>query len=374
MPAMAIPVLFLTDLLDVGGAETQLVALIHALDPGRIRPVLAVLRGEGELSADVHVPIVHVRMGGPLDPSGIAHVRALVGEESIRAIYTTHVRSSLIARWLRLRVRPPRPQRRLVVVTSEHSYKTAPATPAPELLRRLSARLSDRIIAVSEVQAAWLRRTLRLPADRVVVIPNAIDPEYFMQDPSPGSVRREFNIGSEEPVFVCIARLVPVKDQATLLTAMEGTEGHLILVGDGPSRPELERMAATPALAGRVHFAGTRADVRPFLVAASAVCLSSSDESQPVALLEAMASGRPVIATRVGGIPEFVEDGQTGLLVPPRDPAALATALRRTARDADWRARAGALARERVARDYAIRSRAQRIETMITDLVEQVNG
>jgi glycosyltransferase involved in cell wall biosynthesis len=362
-------VLFLTDLLDIGGAETQLVALLHALDPQRVRPLLAILRGEGALAATVRVPLTPIRMGGPLDAGALARVRTLVAREGVQTIYTTHVRSALMARLLRLLARPPRPQRRLIVLTSEHSYKTPPARPLPEILRRVSARLSDRIIAVSEVQACWLRQTLRLPADRVVVVPNGVDTAHFAQPSSPAAVLREFGIGVGEPVFVCIARLASVKDHATLLMALRQVDGHLILVGDGPLRAQLERACGEMDLARRVHFAGERDDVRPFLAAARALCLSSIDESQPIAILEAMAAGRPVVATRVGGVPEMLEDGRTGLLVPARDANALAEALRRVVADAGWCARAGEAAQARVARDYSIQSRARQIEDMIADLV-----
>lgn len=366
---MPVPVLFLTDLLDVGGAETQLVALLHALDPQRVRPLLAILRGEGALAPTVRVPLTPIRMGGPLDVRALARVRELIEREGVQAIYTTHVRSALMARLLRLLVHPPRPQRRLIVLTSEHSYKTPPARPLPEILRRSSARLSDRIIAISEVQATWLRQTLRLPPSRVVVIPNGVDTDHFAQPVPAAPVLQEFGIGAGEPVFVCIARLAAVKDHATLFMALRQVGGHLILVGAGPLRAQLERAATEMDLARRVHFAGERADVRPFLAAAWALCLSSIDESQPIAILEAMAASRPVVATRVGGIPEMLEDGRTGLFAPARDADALAGAMRRVVADAAWRARAGEAARARVIRDYSIQSRARRIEAMIEDLV-----
>lgn len=369
-----VTVLFLTDLLEIGGAETQLVGLIHALDPARVRPILAILRGHGALAAGVRVPVARIGMGGPLDPRALARVRGLIAREGVRAIYTTHVRSALMARLLRLIVRPPRPQRRLVVLTTEHSYKSPAGTLVPEHLRRWTAGLSDRVIAVSEVQAAWLRGILRIPPERVVVVPNAIDTEHFAHLPDPEAVLSEFGIPANAPVFVCIARLAPVKDLPVLLAAMEETPGHLVLVGDGPSRADLESRARAPALAGRVHFAGARLDVRPFLSAAWAVCLSSRDEAQPITILEAMAAGRPFVGTSVGGVPELVAQGRTGRLVPPGDPRALAAALRRVAEDAAWRREAGDQARARAGRLYGIGSRARHIEDMIAGLVDGAGG
>jgi glycosyltransferase involved in cell wall biosynthesis len=150
---------------------------------------------------------------------------------------------------------------------------------------------------------------------------------------------------------------------------MEDVDGQLILVGDGSRRAALEEQAQSDRLEGRIHFAGTRADVRPFLSIACAVCLSSIDESQPIALLEAMAAGRPIVATRVGGVPEIIEDGETGLLVPPNDPGALAKALRKVAEDGVWRERAGERARERAEREFSIRERARKIAALFEDLL-----
>jgi glycosyltransferase involved in cell wall biosynthesis len=369
--ASPIPVLFLTDLLAVGGAETQLVALVNALDPGRIRANVVVLRDQGALTRRLRVPHQVWKMAGPLDVRVIPRLRALMRREKTRAIYTTHVRSNIIARFLRATAPPPAPQRRLAVITTEHSYRQAPATPVLDWIRRRTAARSDRVVAVSIAQAEWLRSTLMTPPERIVVIPNAIDPAWWADLPPAAPARAHLGIAPQEPVFVCVARLVPVKDHDTLLAAMEQVPGHLILVGDGPERRRLEERARTPALAGRVHIVGERPDPRPHMAAAWAVCLASIDESQGISLLEGMAAGLPAVATNVGGIPEIVQDGVSGLLVPPRDPAALARALNRMATDAGWRANAGEAARRSAIGHGTIEQRARRIEELIASLVEE---
>lgn len=371
MSAQPIPVLFLTDLLAVGGAETQLVALVNALDPARIRARVIVLREHADLVRQLRVPHQVWKMSGPLDMRVIPRLRALLREERTRAIYTTHVRSALLARYLRATVRPPAPQRRLAVITTEHSYRQPAATPIMNWMRRRTAVASDRIIAVSTAQADWLRSTLPVQADRIVVVPNAIDPARWAALPPPGPARAHLGVRPEEPVFVCVARLVPVKDHGTLLSAMEHVPGHLILIGDGPERRHLEERASIPPLAGRVHLVGERPDPRPHMAAAWAVCLASVDESQGISLLEGMAAGFPAVATRVGGIPEVVEDGVSGLLVPPRDPEALARAMNRVATDTAWRERAGEAARRSAIAHGTIEQRARKIEEMIVSLVEE---
>jgi glycosyltransferase involved in cell wall biosynthesis len=362
----------LTDLLEMGGAETQLVSLVGALAPETVRPSVGLLRGEGALADSITAPLTRYRMRGPFDLRVIARIASQIRREGILAIYTTHVRSTLIARLLRLLVRPSPSHRRLVVITSEHSYIAPPARPLPDRLRRLTARLSDRVIAVSHAQAGRLRALLRIDPEHVLVIPNGVDPDRFTELPDSEAARREFGIGPQETVFACIARLEPVKDHQNLLVAMEEVEGHLILVGDGSCRGVLTELARSPSLSGRVHFAGTRDDVRTVLAAASAVCLSSIDESQGIALVEAMAAARPVVATGVGGVPEIVEDGVTGFLVPPKQPRALAQALQRVAADPEWRRRAGNAARARVAAEFSIHHRARKTEELLIDLVRGV--
>lgn len=366
-----IPVLFLSDLLDVGGAESQLAELVRALDPARVRPIVAVLRDDRPVAFEWKEPPVRLAMRGPSDLAVLIPLMRLAREERVRAIYTTHVRAALLARFLRRTLRPPPPQRRFVVLTSEHSYKNPPARPLPNRLRRATASLSDRVIAVSEAQARELRAQLRMPPERVLVIPNGVDPARFDHLPSGEEVRARFGIAQADPVFVMVARLSPVKDHGTMLRAMERVSGHLILVGDGPERSKLEESARKSSLAGRIHFAGTQTDLRPYYAAAWAICLSSIEESQPVALLEAMAARLPVLATRVGGVPEVVMDGETGLLVPPGDPEALAAALARLASDPAWRRAAGEAGRRRAEAEFSIHARARKIEDLIASLVEE---
>ena len=158
-------------------------------------------------------------------------------------------------------------------------------------------------------------------------------------------------------VIGCVARLDPVKDHGTLLRAYARLARahptvHLLLVGEGPQRPVLEREVAQLGLAGRVHFAGARSN-RPNLHGLVDISvLTSQSEGFPNTIVEAMAAGRPVVATRVGGVPDAVEHGRTGLLVDPGDDEALAVALDALLTDEVKRATLGREARERARRLY----------------------
>jgi glycosyltransferase involved in cell wall biosynthesis len=195
-------------------------------------------------------------------------------------------------------------------------------------------------------------------ASKLAVIHCGIDPEVFRAGPDPAAPAGELHL-------VCVGTLHAVKGQAVLLEACRrlaerGIAFRCELVGDGPDRAHLERQALRSGLAGRVRFAGacTREEVAARLREAQVAVVPSVPtrdgrrEGIPVALLEAAASGRAVVASRLSGIPEAIEDGAQGLLVPPGDAQALADALAALAADPALRRRLGAAARERVLREF----------------------
>ena len=176
----------------------------------------------------------------------------------------------------------------------------------------------------------------------IAVVPNGVDLAHFPASPVPA-----------DPVVVVVANLIGYKRHDRFLRALAEVvtrvpEARAVLVGEGPERPRLEAMAVGLGLGERVRFAGARADVRPFLAEARVVALTSDHEGLPNALLEAMASGRPVVATHVGGVPELVRDGFDGLLADP-DPASVARALIALLGSPGEAERMGASARERAA-------------------------
>jgi glycosyltransferase involved in cell wall biosynthesis len=154
------------------------------------------------------------------------------------------------------------------------------------------------------------------------------------------------------PLAGIIARLTEQKAHAHLFEAMAKTAGleslHLLVVGDGHLRAQLETLSATIGLAGRIHFLGARRDLGNILGAIDMFVMPSLWEGLPLSMVLAMGGGLPVIATRVAGIPEVVQDGETGLLVPPADPQQLGGALTKLVHDPALRARLGAAARARV--------------------------
>jgi len=198
------------------------------------------------------------------------------------------------------------------------------------LAERLTSPLADRIVAVSAAIARDLVERYGIAAARTVVVRNGIDAWAFRPTREPAAVRADLGVAGGRRVVVMAGRMTPQKGWDVLLEAaarLAAARSDLawVLVGDGPLRPALTRRAAELAVAA--HFTGARADMADVLGCADVVVLASRSEGLPFTLLEAMALGKPVVATRVGGVPEVVEEGRSGRLVPREDPAALATAI-----------------------------------------------
>jgi glycosyltransferase involved in cell wall biosynthesis len=212
-------------------------------------------------------------------------------------------------------------------------------------LSRLGSRWTSGFVAVSEDAAGVARDIERVPPEKLRVIHNGIDLDRFpMPDARPARAAAR---------AVTVGRLDAVKDQSTLLRAVRlvvdrSPAFQLDIVGDGPSRSDLESQRDALGLTGHVHFHGYRDQVRPFLAAAGVFVLSSASEGVSIALLEAMASGLPAVATDVGGNREVVVPGETGYLVPAGAPEALAEAVLRIQAEATGFERMGRAARRRV--------------------------
>lgn len=215
----------------------------------------------------------------------------------------------------------------------------------------------DQFVTVSRDLARWLVEDIGLPRSKVLTICNGVDTHRFC----PGGrqvARAALGIGPEAIVIGTVARLDPVKDQAGLLRAFsrvaDDPRALLLLAGDGPCRPELETTVSELGLDGRVRLLGERDDVPSVLAAMDVFVLCSIGEGISNTILEAMATGLPVVATRVGGNPELVVDGETGFLVEPRSPAALAAPLRRYLEDPGLLAHHGRSARDLAEAEFSL--------------------
>jgi len=233
------------------------------------------------------------------------------------------------------------------------------------LAGNLAARCVDAFVAVSPETAAFARKRSEVDERRLLVIPNGIELGRFHPAPAARDrVRRELGIAAGAWVIGTVGRVAVEKNQALLLRAaapLLGQNTRLVIAGDGPLLPVVSELARSLRIADFVHLLGARSDVPDVLNALDTFVLSSDTEGLPLVVLEAMATGVPVLSTRVGGVPTVLDDGETGFLVPIGDEAALRDRLIRlrddpaASRACGERGRAAAIMRfsaARMQRDY----------------------
>jgi glycosyltransferase involved in cell wall biosynthesis len=206
----------------------------------------------------------------------------------------------------------------------------------------------DRYLAVSEHVRNRLAAAVRLPERKLRVVPNGIDPAPFARAADP-ALRARLAGSPDRPLVFTAARLSPQKGLDVLVSAAALVpEALFVVAGEGPERAALEARAEALAVARRVRFLGARDDVPELLAVCDLFVLPSLVEGLPLSVLEAMAAAKPVVATRIGGTVEAVVDGETGILVPPGDASALATAIRSLLADPVRARRTGEAGRDRL--------------------------
>jgi glycosyltransferase involved in cell wall biosynthesis len=239
------------------------------------------------------------------------------------------------------------------------------------VLQRFISRGVDRYIAVSHHVAGRLCQTYGLSAPQVCVVHNSVFPAPFNR-PVNTELRAQLMGTTERPIVLTLARLDRQKGHCYLLEAVARIpEAVFVLAGEGPERPALEAQARALGLDDRVMFLGFRGDVCDLLASCDLFVLPSLFEGLPLSVLEAMAAGKPVVATSVGGTPEAVLDGETGFLVPPRDPASLVAAIHRLLADACLRRKMGLAGRLRVQRNFSAVQMVARITQTYEKLLDR---
>jgi glycosyltransferase involved in cell wall biosynthesis len=239
--------------------------------------------------------------------------------------------------------------------------------------RTLGAR-TDAVVALSEMQRAELIDYGITSPDRIRVIPLGINLDRFGEIER-AQARRELGIDPEVVVAVAVGRMVPIKRLDRMVRAFsvcvaDNPHARLHLVGDGPERPGIESLVKSLGIADKVTFVGWSAETERWYGAADVVVLSSEREGTPLALIEAAAAGRAVVATGVGGVPDVVDNGVTGLVVPNGEESALAEGLDMLLRDAAARERMGHAALQRSGRFGASRL-VDDLEHLYEDLIER---
>jgi glycosyltransferase involved in cell wall biosynthesis len=340
--------------LDVGGQEKLLLEFARHADHARHALTVISLSGRGKLAEALEglgSRVIALEEPPGLRPGLIGRLWRLFRRERFDVVHTHDDKPLLYAgpaAWL---AQVPRR------VHTHHHGALAQFTRRQRLLVRWASRLVDPFVCVSHDAARFAAAEGFAPS-RLRVLWNGIDLDRFpFSGPRPGG-----------PAIV-VARLSPEKDIQTLLYAVRQIiealpQFHLEIAGDGPCRDELVRQAAELRLGEHVRFLGEVRDVATLLARASLFVLPSQSEGISLTILEAMASGLPVVATHVGGNPEVVADGRTGLLVPPRDATALAHGIARVAGNVEDAQLMGHAGRRRVEAHFDIRTMVAQYEAL----------
>lgn len=370
--------LFVVPELKHGGAERHLTTLLPRLDRTRVLPSVVCVGGEGALYADLRAAGIH---------STVLPLRKQHAWRALRELTAImrHQRPDVVSVWGYNAETLGRIAARAAAVPHSIMWvHNATEITARGLVQRLVDRAlipwTSRYFGVAESQRPFLVEQRRYPADRIEIICNGVDLLDFVAgtDRTPLA---EFGIPDGAPVVAVVAALRPEKDHVNLLHAAQRVidsvpNAHFLVIGDGECRAHLSALCDHLHITASVHFAGARDDVSRLLRAIDVFTLTSTTECLPIALLEAMACGRPAVCTAVGGMTEVITDGVTGYLVAPGDSAQLADRLVRLLSDPHAAHRMGRAARRRVEDSYALDRSVDATQRALEQLVSnrQANG
>lgn len=352
-------IVHVVDCLETGGLERVVTDL--AIEQARCGHRIAVfsITGSGNFAAELEAAGVAVVVGGKRRSFDTGVIRALRRAVIDRDAGIVHAHNFVPNYYAALALAWPSGRRRVLVNTC-HNMGSRLSNTRLRWLYRLSLARTTRVAMVGAQVQEHLVGSGLVSADRAEVVLNGIPIRRFEGGAEAHlAARATLGLAPEAMLIGSVGRLVALKHQRLLLELMPALAAacpsvELVLLGDGPLRAELEALADSLSIRERVHFLGARDDVARLLPALDVFALPSLTEGLSIALLEASAAGLPIVATAVGGNPEIVTDGRTGVLVPPDDREATRNALEALLKDAALRARMGSAAREWVRANASI--------------------
>jgi glycosyltransferase involved in cell wall biosynthesis len=320
--------------LDVGGLERIVVDLMRAGRAHGLDPSVICLERPGTLAVqveDLGIPILCADKPSGVRLGTVGRVRELLRQVKPDVVHTHQIGALFYAGPAARLEKVP------VVVHTEHTNNVAMSATLNKKIRTrllwgLAGSFADRFCCVSDEIAEAVRAYGTVAHQKVSVVPNGVDTAAFASTEDRDSLRRSLGIPRDVPVIGTVGRLNEVKSQDLLIRgfaniATVNSMPHLLLVGDGPEFQRLRQLAADLGISDRVHFTGYQARPDRFLHLMDIFALTSRREGMPLAILEAWAAGRPIIASRVGGVPGIVTEGHTGMLFDSGDEAALTHAM-----------------------------------------------
>jgi len=337
--------MFIATSLPVGGAERLLAELVHRMDRQRYLPEICCLKDFDRVgeSLATDVPAFSGLLAHKFDVSVLWRLTRLLRHRRIDAVVTIGCGDKMF--WGRLAGRLAGVP---VICSALHSTGLPDHV---ELPNRLLAPWTDAFIAVAESHGCYLAAKEGCPAAKIHVIRNGVDTDRFHPRWPDSRLQREFDLEPDGPVAGVVAALRPEKNHDMFLRVAAAVQTALpaarwLIVGDGPERKRLESLSQALGVSQAVRFLGTRHDIPEVLGLMDVVLLCSRMEASPICLMEAMAAEKPVVATRVGSVPELLGSGRNGCLVAADDSAGMAAMVLELLRDRDRAAALGRAGRE----------------------------
>jgi glycosyltransferase involved in cell wall biosynthesis len=368
-----IKVVHIVPMLSPGGAERVVVHIVSGLNPRRYEPVVVSLMGRMDCELDrlLDAAGVEVRyLGKHLGFDYRMFSRVYRALRDCRAdIIHTHLQV------LRYVFPAAALLKRRSVLHTVHNLADREIEPGMRWFQGYALRHGVVPVAVAQEVALSLERAYGIPKCRVIA--NCIPTRCYAH---PKTSREEWRaregFREDDVLFVCVARFAAQKNHALLLKAFaEGPAGdlraHLVLIGDGVLRSELESQARSLGVSARVHFLGVRADVPDALGAMDVFVLSSDYEGNPLSVMEAMASGLPIVSTAAGGVPDLYESGKQGILVPPGDVQGLSNAMTFLLQNRETRKSLGFAGARRARNKFDVATMVQEYAEVYEQLLEQ---
>lgn len=350
----------------LGGLEGGVLKLSNGFDRRLIAPSICSCRPADEMKTQLRPDVSLFEMNRKLlgnDPAFVLQFTRLLRRERPDILHT-HGWATLVEGFVAARLAGVR-----AIVHGEHGT----LIPRNAWIQRTLWGRVDQVLSVSSVLAQRMSNVMGFPEERIRTIRNGVETERYT--PALRShARASFGLASDDVVVGVVGRLEPVKDQQGLLDAVgllarQGLRFKVMIAGEGTLRSQLEAQVAALGIADRVSFLGMRLDVETVMAALDLFVLSSKSEGLSNTILEAMASGLPIVATDVGGARELLEPGTHGLLVPSQNVEALSRAIGELVTDAPRRVAMGLASRARAVNEFSVQSMIRAYENVYTQMM-----
>ncbi len=358
--------------LNVGGAQRVLFDMARNFNPEKYEVLVCYLKEEGLVGHRMRekgIRVLNMKMKGFFDFRVIFKLARLIRREGIDLVHTHLARADAVGCLAAKIAGVP------VISTRHNTYEPWERNFLLTYLYHLILSPMDAIIAVSESAKDYLASWARVDEKKVRVIPNGVDLDEFNPVPrdadskKPLGLKKSTGLSPDSTLVGTIGRLDDLKGQdhfleAAALVAKVRPEARFMIVGDGPEKETLTRLSVNLGLGDRVLFTGWREDIPGLLAAMDVFVQSSHREGLGLAVLEAMACARPVVATKVDGLPELIEDGETGLLVNPGEPEGLAQGIIFLLGNKDVARRMGQAARNKARKRFDLKEMTRQIQEL----------